>query len=322
MSTVYQLPILSWPFPDEYPGGVLVSGVPTQQIGVSDGVTSTVLEFPRSGHVFPDLAPALENHLNTEWDFTSTVSWAVRWIFDGGQPFPPSLGFSGNWPTFTDRRAMEPKLGIAVNAFMGPTVTITWGSPTQILTPALRADNWIGTATPTTAVNLGSPGGGVLAMPPQFLWQPQTLSWGDDRTLRRSAGISTSPYTNRKWVQEWGSRVSRNLTFPLVHATQMYSYRRYNPFFEESAIRRASRNNLWECLWDSTASDLVYHIYTQLGDVSLNLAPYMAGFRYRESRLNDLIDTSDGHSFQGDEQRLYDVAIEFTESLTQVGLGL
>lgn len=276
--------------------------------------------------VFPFLAQDLETQLNLNTDDTNT--WKVRWVFETG----------GNLSNLqaTGLYAASPKLVISIDnaeSYTSGTITITPSSPVGTLDIdyiQTLGNNWLGmlgTQTINFAFDYGDPDAHIqVPYGPAGVWNPAVLSYGDERVRSSTLGMSVNSGSLRKSVTNWGTRYRRLVSLPLVHASNLYAYRRVNPLFEENATQRLNPNSLYEAMIRDLQEDLPLHVFTEvpLSPNEPNSTTYFAAFRGRICKLNDsalLSDDGEGWSFQAEDQRLVNVSLSLFEDPTELPSG-
>ncbi len=317
----YIEPIISWATGpqhgvDEYVLTITGSG---DAAGFADP-NPLVLAWDASVPVFPFLAPVLENLLQTTGDDLNATNWRVRWVFGSASPWTAQ--------TWTGARAHEPKLSVFADddeGYVSGSLQIAISSPNTLLTPDYMervGSNWLGAfgSTFTSTFPLAAEVALPLPLPPAGVFCPQVLQYGDNRSLARSVGQATNPFSHRKRVSQWGTRYERGLTFPLVSAKNLYGYRRIDPAFEEDSVRQQSPNNLYEFMAASTVHDLDYYVWTKVPDAEvLDSVAYYGEFRGRVVKIlgGDVVaDDAQGRSYQEDDFRLANIAIASQEPST------
>lgn len=312
----YRTPIISW---DTRPqDGVSSYTLSITGLGDASSITTPnplVFTWGTPLPVFPYLAMFLEVLLGITSSDDNT--WRVRWVFDQTN-FDPTFNPQGS-------RRHEPKLALLAaddEGYASGSIILTASAPNEVLTTdydATVGKNWIGTDGVSETFTFPFPGeiACVLSHPPSGVFGPQVLQYGDNRSVSRSTGQATNPFSHRKRVSTWGTRYEREMTFPLVHARNLYGYRRIDPLFEEVALRRRNPNNLYEVFTESLQYDLDYFIWTEVPDPNItNSADYFAGFRGRRAKVlaTDLLaEDSSGNSYQEADFRLGNLSIGFVE---------
>jgi hypothetical protein len=280
--------------------------------------------------IFPFMAWRLEDWLNAE--DAGNNNFKVRWWFDKAQPFLPSTSNA------TDNFRLDPKLVISTDSavtsgFM--TFTFSYSAQPAQLTAdySTIGDNWIGYVGPTSfstnsivlsfdvPLGTGNWKSTTTDSAPRGVWNPGVISYGDVRSYQRSIEQSVNPFSLSKVTTTWGERYGREISCPLVCASQVYGFRRRNELFEGNERRRRSSGNLFESFSRSLDTDRLYYIWTQVGDASAtDTATYKADFRGRTAKVLDqalLSSDSEGWDFQDDSQRFYTFGVEFSEPLPQ-----
>lgn len=304
----YRVPVFSWPTVgparsfDVTVTGAASGGFPSGTVSFSRPVGSGSLPL------FPFVAEEIEDFLNNQ--ATDTNTYRVRWLWgDGG----------GVW-TWTpgSTRDFDPKLAIEVinnEGYTSGSISFVTSPDQGLTTDYLSVPrNWLGGAN--ISASFPADGGNVKVIhpyAPEGVWNPGVLSYGDDRAYSETMGMAVNPATHRKSVTSWGKRYSRIITLPVVRATQVYAYRRFNPLFEEDAIKRLNPNNLYERLSQSLRDEIDYYLFTEVPlDFGASSAAYFAAFKGRRVKITDslLSNDSDARSFVGDDQRLFNITLD------------
>jgi hypothetical protein len=336
----YKRPVFSWALPGDngsytltietnYNAWSVGSWTSTPAgFATANANSATVLTFTWTGHqigypTFPYLGLFLEQAMNNR--SSDDNSYFVRWLFE------PQDSFIGNIYTSSSRDA-DPKLLIYVQDNEGRvsgTMSISQSAPVQTLTPDYETTvdgSWLGIgATNPKVINYASPPPNgefhfLFDHSPACVWNPYILSYGDSRSKSYSVGTSQNARFHTKEVTEWGERYERELILPLVHAKNMYAYRRHNPLFEEDSIRRGNPNNLYETMTKAQKRDTEFFVWTEMPpQISIDTNAYYSAYKGRVAKImNNLItDDSGAWGFQGDDQRLYNVALRMIEPLQQ-----
>jgi hypothetical protein len=318
----YKTPIFSWPLDgSDGPYEITFTSVGPNTTFATP-YTFTWTGWQTNEGVFPFLATQLTTALNS--NKTDSGTFICRWVFESGASLSP-LQTSTAY-------AFSPKLVISYTNtpnYTSGRIDIDFTSPTQSLDTDYRTSvgqNWIGASGPSSTINFATNFGSFqphLQLPyaPYGVWNPGVLQYGDRRTLRRTLGISTNPFSLQKSTSRWGEHYHREMLLPLVRSTNISAYRRHNPLFEEEANGRNNPNNLWEAMISDCQRNIPLRVFTEVSPIvdQPNNVTYANSFKSRLTRLLDsnvLNDDGTGIDWVGEETRLANVSLKLWEDNT------
>lgn len=123
--------------------------------------------------------------------------------------------------------------------------------------------------------NVALPFGGsavayTLTMPAPIhnVWQPNSLTFYDDRHIESMSVRAQAVYTTNTMVKSWGTeKVYVQHTHPVVHAARIFGYRKLDNNFANPALVSVSKHTTLEDMYQAARDNKTITFITGYGDV-------------------------------------------------------